>query len=100
MFRAVLLRAPSAKELSRSLAHLEQMIARHGKLEPPPRPSRKPLVRSLIGEYTGKRFDYPEEGELSGYEENLHPADVGPATRALAELALALFNSNELAYVY
>ena len=34
------------------------------------------------------------------YEENLHASQVGPATRALADLALVLFNSNEFAYVY
>ena len=66
----------------------------------PPKPERKPLLRSLVGEYTGKRFDYQEKALVEGYEENLHASEVSPRVRSLAELALVLFNTNEFAYVY
>ena len=33
------------------------------------------------------------------YEENVHPSEVDAATLALADFALALFNSNEFVYV-
>ena len=58
------------------------------------------MVRSLVGEHTGKKFDYQEEASAEAYEENLHASEVRLRVRALAELALVLLNTNEFAYVY
>ena len=66
----------------------------------PAKPERKPLVRSLVGEHTGKKFDYQEEASSETYEENLHASEASRRVRALAELALVLVNTNEFAYVY
>ena len=41
-----------------------------------------------------------EETDPVAYEENLQPGRCQPETRALADLALVLFNSNEFVYVY
>jgi hypothetical protein len=41
-----------------------------------------------------------QQPDPARYEANLHPSDVAPETRALAGLALALFNSNEFVYIY
>jgi hypothetical protein len=34
------------------------------------------------------------------HEENVHPSEVDASTRALADFALVLFNSNEFVYLY
>jgi hypothetical protein len=57
-------------------------------------------VRSITSELTGTEVQVDEEAEPAQYEGNMQPGDVGVATRALARLALALFNSNEFVYVY
>jgi len=36
---------------------------------------------------------------MKGYQRDLKPWDVGPQTRALAELCLMLLNSNEFRYL-
>ena len=43
-------------------------------------------------------FEQPED--LSPFEANLHPSEVGPTTRALSDIALMLLNANEFLYVY
>ena len=95
LFLLTLHRAPSPTERVKMTALLTRAL--------PPAPAkgeRKQLVRSLVGEHTGKKFDYQEEQSLVRYEENLHPSEVSPQVRMLAELALVLFNTNEFAYVY
>jgi mono/diheme cytochrome c family protein len=95
LFSRTLHRAPSSKERAQMTALLAHPLA-----PLPPKPARKPLVRSLVGEHTGKRFDYQEEASPEAYEENLHASEVSPRARALAELALVLLNTNEFVYVY
>ena len=95
LFLRALHRVPSNEERAKMTALLARPLA-----SAPPPPVRKPLVRSLVGEHTGKKFDYQEEASLEPYEENLHASEVSPRVRALAELALVLFNTNEFAYVY
>ncbi len=99
-FRRALQRPPSAAEKRRLLAYFEAMRAHHEREAPPPKSAREPLVRSLVGEYTGKRFDFREEVDPDRYEEYLHPSEVSARTRALADVALVLFNTNEFLYVY
>jgi hypothetical protein len=57
-------------------------------------------VHTITSELTGEQFQFTQPEEVIDYEENLHPSEVEAETRALADLALALLNSNELAYVY
>jgi hypothetical protein len=62
-----------------------------------------PLVvrREAVEENSGERFSYDEN--LYAYAEfvpDLHPADVPPRTRALADVCLVLLNTNEFLYVY
>ena len=95
LFLRTLHRGPSQPERVKMTALLARPLG-----PPPPKLEGKPLVRSLVGEHTGKKFDYQEEAVPGTYEENLHASDVSPRVRALAELALVLFNTNEFAYVY
>ena len=59
------------------------------------------IKRSLVEELTGQPFEYKEI--LPVFENYVHDkktADVSANTRALADLCLLLFNSNEFVYVY
>ena len=50
----------------------------------------------MIEELTGETFGWEEAlDQMSQFQPDLKPWDVGPETRAWAELALVLFNSNE-----
>ncbi|MDW8267286.1 MAG: hypothetical protein RMJ52_18345 [Gemmataceae bacterium] len=51
---------------------------------------------------TGVDFEWQEPLDVyaDGFVADLKPWDVGPETRALAELCLVLFNANEFVYVY
>ena len=93
-------RLPSEEERLLAKRHVEEMTSYHRDHPPEPRPERKALVRALPSQLSGETFHFVEDLPPWGYEENLHASEVEPETRALAELALVLFNSNEFAYVY
>jgi hypothetical protein len=54
----------------------------------------------ITSELTGEQHRFVQQEDPAAFEENLHPSQVGPGTRALAGIVLALFNSNEFVYVY
>ena len=57
------------------------------------------LTRRMVEEMTGEEFDWQETlDRMHGYQRDLKPWDVGPATRALADVCLVLLNSNEFLY--
>ena len=59
------------------------------------------ITRSLVEEFSGKTFSYEEILPVyEDYTPDRKPGDVSPVVRALADLALLLFNSNEFLYVY
>ena len=59
------------------------------------------ITRSLVEEFTGTPFEYQEWLPIyEDYQPDTRAWEVGPSTRALADLCLLLFNSNEFAYVY
>jgi mono/diheme cytochrome c family protein len=94
-------REPQWSEVHACVAHWDAMVARHrtltfAKPEPP-----KEVVREAVEENTGEKFTFAES--LNRYRDfvpDLKPADVDAETRALAEVCLVLFNSNEFSYVY
>ena len=79
---------------------LAEMEAYQQQNPPPGRTERKPLRRSITSELTGEVFRFEELPAPWQTEPNRKPADVSPWVRALADLALVLFNSNEFVYVY
>jgi len=94
-------RRPGPDELAITLAHWRAMETKQKsvKLESP----RPPLEvkREAVEENTGEKFTFNEK--LEAYAEfvpDLQPSAVDARTRALADVCLALFNSNEFAYVY
>ena len=93
-------REPESGELEASRAYLAKTTEWHRKTPPPAKPARKPVIHKIISELTGQVAEFVQQGEPENYEANLHPSDVKPETRALADFMLALLNSNEFVYVY
>jgi hypothetical protein len=94
-------RAPRARELAACLAHWRDIEAMFG--PDVPTAGKPPLVvrREAVEENTGENFSFDEK--LHAYAEfvpDAQPADFNAHIRALADVCLALFNSNEFAYVY
>jgi hypothetical protein len=98
-FQLVYTRTPTARESALALAHVARQTAYHRAHPAPGRPSPKPVVHMITSELTGERFQFTQQEDLEEYEHNLHPSEVGPETRALADLALVLLNSNEFVYM-
>ena len=103
LFRIVFQRQPTKAETKACHTHIAKMLAHHKttapvKVEPP-----KYVIRQMVEEMTGLDFWWVEDLDIysSGdFVPDLKPWDVKPPTRALAELCLVLFNSNEFVYVY
>ncbi len=101
LFRLAYGRPASDEERQLCLRHWHEMeaIESERKLQPVDRP----LVvrRDAIEENTGENFSFDET--LYAYQEfvpDLQPSDVDAKTRALADVCLAVLNSNEFIYVY
>lgn len=100
-FALTLGRPPAAAETAACLAHWRETQARFAAPPPPAvAPPPREVRRDAVEENTGERFSFQER--LHANEEfvpDLQPGDVPPRTRALADVCLVLFNSNEFAYV-
>ena len=99
-FRLAYGRQPTSQERGWSSKFLERMTAHHAGSPAAPRQPPKDVVYHITSELTGERFEFVQPAYSGPYEHNPHPSEVSPQTRALADLALALFNSNEFVYVY
>ncbi len=93
-------RAPSAAEINACLAHwrsIAALLPTEAPLMPPP---PREIRREAVEENTGEKFIFQENLHANAdFVSDLAPADVPLRTRALADVCLALFNSNEFAYV-
>ena len=99
-FRLAYAREPEPAELRLAKQHVQKMTAHHNGTPPPPKAAKQPIVHQITSELTGESFRFVQQEDPAEYEPNLHPSQVGPETRALADLALVLLNSNEFVYVY
>ena len=99
-FNLALSRVPTADELQTSLAHWRKIET----LLPAPPPHHQPpleIRREAVEENTGEKFTFTERLHANAdFVPDTQAADVPARTRALADLCLVLFNSNEFAYVY
>jgi hypothetical protein len=94
-------RTAGADEAAACLAHWRKMeplqtAAQFSAAKPP-----QDVRRDAVEENTGEKFSFREK--LQAYADfvpDLQPGDVSVHTRALADVCLALFNSNEFCYVY
>ena len=94
-------RVPDNVEWERLKQHVTKMRAYHAKHEPSAVEYPTAITRSLVEELTGQPFEYEEILPVfEDYVRDRKPADVSARTRALADLCLLLFNSNEFMYIY
>ncbi len=93
-------RSPSPDERQWTSEFLAKMAEHHAANPVDPREGPKDIVHNITSELTGEKFEFVQPARQGAYEHNPHPSEASPETRALADLALALFNSNEFVYVY
>lgn len=100
-FQLSLGRAPEQTELERLSSYVTEMVAYHNKITPEPIPYPTEVTRSLVEEFSGRPFEYTEHlPTFQDYIPDKKAWDVSAETRALADVCLALFNTNEFIYVY
>jgi hypothetical protein len=99
-FRFALGRHPSAQEAKLATDFLHRREDYYRQHPPQPEAPPKPIVRAITSELTGTAVEVEEDHIPVKYEEDLKPSQVPAATRALADLALSLYNTNEFVYVY
>ena len=94
-------REASRADITESMAYYEKMLTYHQENKPEVEVYPASITRRMFEEMTGEAFEYTEELDIfQDYVPDLKPSDVPPETRALADLALVLFNTNEFLYVY
>ncbi len=93
-------RPPSMEEAAATVAHWKRMAGVYGSKAAPGPEAEKPLVHKITSELTGETVLFTQQPAAEPYERNLHASEVSAETRALADVCLVLFNSNEFAYVY
>ena len=77
------------------------MVAYHQKHAPEPSQYPTKVVRSLVEEFSGETFEFDELLPVfEDYTPDPKPGTVTPQTRAVADMCLLLFNSNEFVYLY
>ena len=102
-FQLAYQRQPTVDEMKVCDAHIAKALAHHRANEPVQVEPPKYVIRQMVEEMTGLDFWWVEDLDIyssNAYVPDLKPWDVKPHTRALAELCLVLFNSNEFVYVY
>jgi hypothetical protein len=101
LFMLTFSRRPTTNELQTCFAHWREIEALLGENQPAIQTPPLEVRRDAVEENTGEKFSFNEK--LHAYAEfvpDLQPADVPLHTRALADVCLAILNSNEFAYVY
>jgi hypothetical protein len=99
-FRLAYGREPGPEEFPIAMGHLERLTIHHTLNPTPARAAPMPVVHTITSELTGKNFRFVQQEDPEPYEHNVHPLEVKPSTRALADFVLVLLNSNEFVYVY
>ena len=99
-FRLAFGRRPDADERDWTREFLAEIAAHHAEHPVEPRQPPDDIVHHITSELTGEKFEFVQPAYSGPYEHNPHPSESSPEIRALADLALALFNSNEFVYVY
>ena len=87
--------------MGRLTKYVAEMQAYHEKVSPLQETYPVQITRTLIEEFSGEPFDYEEIlPAFENYIPDTKASDVDAETRALADLCVVLFNSNEFIYVY
>ena len=94
-------RVPSSQEWDRLEKYVMRMTSYHQSHKPKSKVYPTTITRSLVEENTGESFEYEEIlPTFKNYKADKKAHEVNHSTRALADLCLVLFNSNEFMYVY
>jgi mono/diheme cytochrome c family protein len=100
-FELAFSRRPTDAESKRMVSYLEKMKKYHKGVEPKPTTYPTKITRSVVEEFSGKPFEYEEILPVfENYTSDKKANEVDSQTRALADLCLMLFNSNEFLYIY
>jgi hypothetical protein len=94
-------RNPTADELAVTIRFWHDQESVQSKLTFAPREYPTEIIRKASEENTGQPFTFREQ--LFGYEDYVHdlqPHETDARTRAMADVCLAILNSNEFAFVY
>jgi hypothetical protein len=101
IFRRMFGREMRAEELELLGDHYRRVLQHHRAHTPVEEPLPLTVERESIEELTGEPFVMVEElDNLKVYERDLKPWEADAETRALAEVCLVLFNSNEFSFLY
>ncbi len=100
-FSLVLGRKPTESERKSMQAYVTEMIGFHKTHKPQPTAYPTTVTRSLVEEFSGETFEFTELLPVfEDYLPDAKPATVSAEIRALADMGLLLFNTNEFIYVY
>ncbi|MEM1294180.1 MAG: PSD1 and planctomycete cytochrome C domain-containing protein [Verrucomicrobiota bacterium] len=100
-FQTVLGRAPDLSEAQDAEQLVQERLVHHRSHPPEPVALPTEVQMTNVVEKTGEeKITTFRLNALRNYERDLQPWQVGPETRALAELALVLFNTSEFLHVY
>ena len=94
-------RKPRTQELKSLTDYVEDMVKYHRQHKPEVTVYPRSVTRSLVEEFTGETFTFDEILPVfEDYVPDTKSDSVSAEVRALADLAMLLFNSNEFVYVY
>jgi hypothetical protein len=99
-FRLALGRHLSDAEKVQLRTYVQEMQRYHESVDLEPVAYPTTITRSLVEEFSGQVFEYEEIlPAFENYHHDKKAAEVSAATRALADMCLLLFNTNEFMYV-
>lgn len=99
-FQIILLRDPTEQELERLSRYVKEMTAYHDNVHAAEVEYPARITRSLVEEFSGETFEYDEILPVfENYHADEKPSEVSSETRALADMCLLLFNTNEFFYI-
>ncbi len=100
-FEIALNRKPTSTEKKRLSQYLRDMSSYHADVDPASVEYPTEITRSLVEEFSGSVFEYEEILPVfDNYVADFKATDVDAKTRALADICLLLFNTNEFTYLY
>ncbi len=100
-FKQVYGRSPEQEEIEACINHWKAGEEKHGNMKLLTRKAPVKILQNAKEENTGEAYQYTERLETyEDYIPDLQANDVDIKTRALADICLVLFNSNEFVYIY
>jgi len=101
IFLRTFARQPTLDELATCIHHWDDRMPLVSTTPPSTSPPPREVIREAVEENTGETFTFVER--LYAYDDfvpDLRPEDTGANVRALADVCVVLFNTNEFIYVY